>query len=221
MFSSHHFAWNLANFVTKSLMAESIKIKDLSPLVQSVLTLDERFAEMDRLSARIDEIELKSDFDFSQARKLMARFAECANSIQGDVVELSAQLNNSRTQAEAAAALVSAKAEVLQSRQSDEDVKMEAFRTLAAKVNVLGQAMKDLKKPEGETLTEEERATLAIRLNELDQELQPLIEEARLLKKEAQASKMKTLEQNAESLSQSLTAVSQKLNSFSTQQVVH
>lgn len=190
------------------------KYKDLSPLVQSVLALDERFAEMERLSQRIDEVELKSDFDFNQARRLMARFSECANSIHGDVAALSEQLNAARVRGEAAAAKVAAKADTIQSRQTDEDKKMEEFKALANKVHALGQAMRELKRPEGEVLSEDQRVQLTARLTELDLQLAPLIEEARSFKKEAQAMKMKVLEQNADSLSQSLTAVRQKLSAF-------
>lgn|GEM_PF-2145804 len=196
------------------LMSESNKIKDVSPLVQSVLTLAGHFAELDRLSARIEEMELKSEFDFTQVRRLMTRFSETAEAVSTDVIDLSSQLNNSRAQAEAAAAIVAAKAEAVQARQSEQDEKLMAFKNLAEKVNALGQEMKELRRPEGEVLSEDDRTKLTFRLSELDLQLQPLIEEARVLKKEAQSSKMKVLEQNAESLTQSLMAVSQKLAAF-------
>lgn len=195
-------------------MSELNKTKDVSPLVQSVLTLASHFAELDRLSARIDEMELKSEFDFTQVRRLMTRFSECAASVSTDVVDLSNQLNSSRVHAEAAAAIVAAKAEVIHARQTEHDEKLMAFKSLAEKVNALGQEMKELRRPEGEVLSEEDRTKLSFRLSELDLQLQPLIEEARVLKKEAQTSKMKILEQNAESLTQSLRAVSQKLAAF-------
>jgi HPt (histidine-containing phosphotransfer) domain-containing protein len=79
---------------------------------------------------------------------------------------------------------------------------------------LLGEAMRELKRPPGEVLSKEHRGQLTSRLTELDLQLQPLIEEAHTFKKEAQALKMKVLEQNAESLSQSLTAVRQKLFAF-------
>ncbi len=91
---------------------------------------------------------------------------------------------------------------------------MNVFRTLTGKVTALNEDLKGLRKPEGETLSDEERAQLTSRLGEINLQLQPLIDEALVLKNEARASKMKLLEQNADSLSQSLMAVSSKMASF-------
>ena len=100
-------------------MSETIKIKDATPFVQSVLTLDAHFSELSRLSARIDEMDMKSDFDIAQMRKLMNRFSECGQSVSEDIVALATQLNESRARAEAAAEVVAQKAVLLQARQSE------------------------------------------------------------------------------------------------------
>lgn len=192
-------------------MSESNKNKEQSPLVQSVVSLDGHFTQLERLSEKIDEIKLKSETDFAQVRRLMARFAEHGEAVSQEIVELSNQLQNARARAEAAAAIVSAKAEILQARQDDEEKKMATFRALAEKVNVLGQGIKDLRRPEGEAISEEERAQIVTRMAALEFQLQPLIEEAQNLKNEAHESRMKGLEQQAESLTQSLINVSQKL----------
>lgn len=190
------------------------KNKDLSPLVQSVLSLDGHFANLDRLSARIEEIELKSEFDFTQARNLMGHFATCAQSVSKEIVDLAHLLNEARVKAEATGKIVAAKAEQMQSRQNDEDSKMAAFRMLTNKVTLLNEDLKSLKKNEGTEISEADREAIRNKMAELSLQLQPLIEEATALKNEARVAKMKVLEQNADSLSQSLTAVSQKLSSF-------
>lgn len=187
------------------------KNKELSPLAQAVLKLDNHFSELERLSANISETELKSEFEVNQMRKLMSLFGEHGEAVGVEIVELANQLNEARTRAEAAARVVAEKAEELKNHQEKQNRNMEAFHNLAAKVQGLNEQLMGLKKPEGEALTEEERVQLAARLSELDLKLQPLIEEAMNLKHTAHDSKMKNLEQNADSLTQSLRAVSQKI----------
>ncbi len=190
------------------------KNKTQSPLVQSVLNLDGHFADLERLSARIEEIELKSEFDFTQARQLLGRFAECAQSVSTEIVDLVGFINEARIRAETAGKIVAAKAEQLQELQDKQDDKMKAFHVLAEKVATLNENLKSLKKPNGEELSESERILLVNKFGELKLQLEPLIEEAVAIKNEARTSKMKVLEQNADSLSQSLTAVKQKLTAF-------
>lgn len=190
------------------------KNKDQSPLVQSVLSLDTHFESLKRLSGRIEEIELNSEFDFNQARQLMKRFAESAQAVSTEIVDLANLLNEARVNAEATGKIVAAKAEQMQARQTAEDEKMNSFRTLTGKVTLLNEDLKSLKKDDGEEVSEEDREKIKNKMAEINLQLQPLIEEAITIKNEARASKMKVLEQNADSLSQSLMSVSQKLAPF-------
>ena len=190
------------------------KNKTKSALVESVLALDEHFSELERLSALISENELRTEFDFEQSARLLVHFANCGQAVSTEVLNLSNRLNEARVKAEEAAQIVAVRAEQVQARRSDQDQKVVAFQQLAAKVNDLGREMGALKKPEGENLSDDERARLSMRLSELDLQLQPLIDEAQKLGKQAKDSKMKALEQNAESLSQSLLAVRRKLVEF-------
>lgn len=186
-------------------------IKEQSPLVKLVLSLDTHFASLERLSERIDETELKSEFDIAQARKLMLAFSESAHAVSTEFVELLQVINDAKTRSENAARKVAAKAEQLQSRQTEEEVKFQAFRELTTKVSRINDEMKTLQKPEGTTLSSEEKAQLAEQLSSFEVQLRPLIEEALIIKKDAQKSQLKVLEQNADALSQSLTAASKKL----------
>lgn len=190
------------------------KIKDPSPLVQAVLKLDSYLSEIVRLGNKIESMDLKSDFDYEQAQKLMNRFAECGTGVSEEVMNLSATLTAARTQAEAAAQVVAAKAEQLEARQNVHQEKMDNFRTLGEKVRDLTLSLNDLKRPEGENLTEQDQAEVAARLSDFQMKLKPLIEEARTLRTDAQGSKLKTLEQGADSLVQSLSAIGRKLETF-------
>jgi hypothetical protein len=195
-------------------MNEIKKNKEQSPLVKSVLNLDSHFSDLERLSSRIEEMELRSEFDLNQARQLMSRFAEAAQAVSSEIVHLAAYLDEARSRAEANGKIVAAKAEELQLRQNEQELKLSAFRALTGKVTILNENLKLLKKPEGEEFSDLERAAVNHRLADLKLQLEPLIAEANSLKDEARTSKMKVLEQNADSLSQSLSAVSQKLSAF-------
>ncbi|WP_373998438.1 hypothetical protein [Bdellovibrio bacteriovorus] len=193
------------------------KIKNPSALVEAALKLDNYLSEIVRLGAKIDEMELKSDFDFEQVQRLMNRFTECGLGVSDEVVRLSTSLNEARAEAEKAAALVAAKAEQLEARQNQHQQKMEQFRALGEKVRELTLSLNDLKRPEGEQISDEEQSKVAMRLAAFQLQLEPLIDEARNLKKEAQVSRLKTLEQGADSLEQSLTAIGRRIHAFNSE----
>lgn len=190
------------------------KIKDPSPLVEAVLVLDSYLAEIVRLGDKIQTMDLKSDFDFEQAQKLMNRFAECGQGVTDQVLLLSQNLSEARSKADAAAQVVAERAALLENRHNEHQQKMQDFRALGEKVATLTLSLNDLKRPEGVELTEADRIQLSTRLAEFDVQLEPLIQEAKDLRTSAQDSKIKTLEQSADSLVQRLTAVRKKLEIF-------
>ncbi len=185
--------------------------KNQSALATAVLALDNYFSELNRLGAKIEEAELKADFDFDQMQKLLVRFAEYGDGVSREVVAMSQALNDARAQAESAAQKVSAKAMEFQTLQQARQLKMDQFRQLGERVHALNASLMDLKQPEGAPLSDADREMIAARLTEFEKQLLPLINEAEQLKNDAQASKMKILEQGADSLRQSLLAVNQKL----------
>jgi uncharacterized protein YoxC len=193
-------------------MPDSKTLKNPSPLVLALLTLDEHFSELNRLATRVEEIDLKSNFDFEQSERLITRFAEAGQAISEDIVLFVKVLNETREQAELAAQKVSAKAEILKGRKEDIQSKMARFQILSDKVGELNQSLMQFQRPAGEALTPTEITEMKTRLTEIAQQLQPLIEEAQVLKNIGYDSKLKTLEQNAESLRQSLIAVRVKIS---------
>jgi hypothetical protein len=195
-------------------MSDTKIIKNPSPLVLSILTLDEHFSEMARLSARIDEMDLKSNFDFEQSERLINLFAECGQAVSGDIANFVAVLNEARESTETAAQKVAIKADQLKERRDEVQEKMSQFQSLSGKVSQLNETLLAFKKPQGETLNDEDRAQLALSLTDIESKLQSLIIEAQELKEVGQHSKIKILEQNADSMRQTLIAVSQKLTSI-------
>jgi hypothetical protein len=203
-----------SNLCHKARMNDIKTNKNPSALVQSVVQLDQHFSDLIRLGARIDEMDLKSNFDYEQADRLIAHFAETGQEVSNKIRVMSAALNDARSQAETAAERVAARAEQLQARKNEIQMKMDQFRLLGEKVARLTESLSDLKQP-GEDLTSEQgQAVLTSRLANFELLLHPLIEEAKTLKEVAQSSKIKALEQSADSMRQSLIAVSQKLSSL-------
>ena len=192
-------------------MANLKKPTEQSELIKTVISLDSNFASLERLSERIGEIELKTEFDYSQIRKLMLAFAESATAVSDEIVQLAQLVSEAKIRSEEAAKVVAAKTELLQSRQNEEVAKLEAFRQLTAKVNQLHEEMKTLQASTGTDLSNEEKTRITQELAKFETRLRPLIEEAQVIKKDAQASRLKGLEQNADALGQSLKAASSKL----------
>ncbi|WP_413574670.1 hypothetical protein ACLVWU_10610 [Bdellovibrio sp. HCB290] len=190
------------------------KIKEPSPLVESVLVLDSYLSEIVRLGDKIQTMDLKSDFDFEQAQKLMNRFAECGQGVSDGVLKLSQNLTKARAKAEKAAEVIAERATLLEARHNLHQQKMQDFSLLGQKVAALTLSLNDLKRPEGSTLTDEDRNNLKTRLADFDTQLEPLIQEAKDLRTSAQESRIKTLEQSTESLVQKLTTVRKQLETF-------
>lgn len=201
-----------------SPMNETKTIKNPSPLVLAILTLDEHFSNLKRLSERIDEIDMKSNFDFEHSERLIGHFAETGQAISSDILNFVNVLNEARTQAELAAQKVSAKADQLKIRRDEIQQKMSQFQNLSEKVSKLNEALIQFKRPAGETLSEQDRVELKSKLTEVAGQLNELIDEAQHLKDVGHESKIRTLEQNADSMRQSLIDVSKKIDMMITLQ---
>lgn len=191
------------------------KLNTESPLVKSVLALDEYIAELERVGGKINSMELKSEFDLEHVRRLLTRFAECGQGVSDELTKLSTHLNEARSRAETVAGQVAQKANLLNDRKTDQQAKLDQFRILGEKVRDLNASMAALRRPEDAVLTEEERKEISDRLLDFEKQLDPLIEEAQNLREEAHSSRMKALEQNADSLAQTLLAVRDKIRTLS------
>src|SRR5689334_6810547 len=104
------------------------KAKRDSPLVKSVLALDNYLAELERVGSKINSTDMSADFDLEYIQKLMGRFAECGQGISEEVNNLSTQLRQAQGRAEEVARGVSSQAELLKIRREEQDRKLEEFR---------------------------------------------------------------------------------------------
>ncbi len=197
-------------------MSESKTIKNPSLLVSTVLTLDEHFSELKRLSDRVAEMELKSNFDFEQTEKLIKHFAEVGQTISTDIALFVNALNEARAEAELAAQKVAVKTEQLKARKEDTQGNFLRFEALNQKVAGLNVTITQFRPSPDKTLSEEERTELKNKLGNVRGQLKLFIEEAEQLKEIGREAKIKVLEQNADSMRDTLIAVSKKIDSLVT-----
>src|ERR1700756_739047 len=109
------------------LSAMSNKIKRDSPLVKSVLALDNYLSELERIGTKINSADMTSDVDVEFIQKLMTRFAECGQGISEEVANLSTRLQEAQARAETVAKGVSRQAELLKVRRDEQNEKLEQF----------------------------------------------------------------------------------------------
>jgi hypothetical protein len=185
--------------------------KQNSPLVQSVLALDQHLSELERVGDKINSTDMTTDVDMEHMQKLLTRFAECGKGVSEQVMNLSRLLNEARQRAEDVSRNVSIQIERLNVRTTEQNEKMERFRLLGERVRELNAAISEFRRPKGQSLTEEDRAKLAASIPAFDAELSVLIEELLALGQSARDSRMKSLQKNAESLAQTLQSVRKKL----------
>ena len=193
----------------------SNKAKRDSPLVKSVLALDNYLAELERTGSKINSADMTSEVDVEFIQKLMTRFAECGQGISEEVTNLSAQLQEAQARAEAVAKGVSSQAALLNVRRNEQNEKLEQFRILGEKVRDLNTAISQFRPPHGDGMTAEDRAKLTSSIPAFEAQLTTLIEELQTLRESARNSRMRALEKNAESLVQTLQVVRKKLRELS------
>jgi hypothetical protein len=182
-----------------------------SPLVSSVLALQNHLNELERVGAKINSTDLTVDIDVEFIQKLMNRFAECGQGISEEVQNFSMHLQDAQARAESVAQEVSRQAEVFKIRRAEQNEKLEQFRLLGERVGEINAAISLFRRPTGQGFTDEDRAALASTIPGLEGQLAALISELQDLRNSARSSRMRSLEKNAESLTQSLQAVQAKL----------
>src|SRR5579863_10417810 len=127
----------------------SNKTKRDSPLVQSVLALDNYLSELERVGSKINSTDLSSDFDIDFIQKLLSRFAECGQGVSEEVANLSTRLREAQARAETIAQGVTRQAELFNTRRKEQNEKMDEFRVLGERVRELTAAIAEFRRPQG------------------------------------------------------------------------
>jgi hypothetical protein len=157
--------------------------------------LDHQLAELERIGGKINSTDMTADVDVDLIQKLMARFAECGQSISEEVSNLSMHLQQAQSRAEAVAQVVSKQAGLFKARRDEQMEKLEQFRALGEKVRELTEA------------TGRDQSNIPT----FEAQLTVIVEELEKLRESARNSRMKALANNAQSLVQRLQAVLKKL----------
>lgn len=194
-------------------MAEN-RNKEKSTLVHSVQNLDQHSQNLERIGSQIASLEMRSEFDFEHAERLMLRFAEAGEGLSNEVEILATELQEVRLKAEAVSQLVASRVEQLKQRKIAIHEKREKFGQLTGKVQDLNSAIARLRPSEGSIPSETERTLMLKSLSEFEGQFESLIQEARSLRAEAHEFKLKSLEQNADALAQTLQSAKSKIVSL-------
>jgi hypothetical protein len=185
-----------------------------SPLVASVLALQNHLDELDRVGSKINATDMTSDIDVEHIQKLLAHFAVCGQGVSEEVSKLSTHLQQARARAEAVAEGVSRQAEAFSVRRQEQSEQLDKFRLLGEKVRELNSAISQSLQPQSNGSTDPDGSDLRSNIPTLERQLTALIENLQDLRNTARASRMRALEKNAESLAQTLLAVQLKLRSL-------
>ena len=184
-------------------MSDRNRPKHDSPLVTSVLRLENHLAELERVGGKITSMEVSSDVDLEHMQKLLSLFAECGEEISEEVRNLSMQLQQAQSRAEAIAREVSQQANALKVRRSEQQEYLERLSRLGERVHELNATLtadNDSSKPDIPVITEQ---------------LAALIGELQDLRNAARTSRLKSLERTADSLAQSLQSLQARLHNLS------
>lgn len=191
-----------------------MKTAELSTFGQLALKLDSDFSGIERLAQQIERLDIRTDNGLEHAVKLMGQFAQYGQSISDGIQDFAKALDESRTRSEAAAALVAARAEEIQTRSREQNELQEKFNQLGAKVQVVNAGLLQMKKPTTENFSPEEREELSAKLKEMDSYLEMFVNEASCLKTEAEHGNLKRIGRDAESLHGTLISARSKLSSI-------
>jgi hypothetical protein len=179
------------------------KARKESPLVKSVLALDNHLSELERVGTKINSTDMTADFDVEFVQRLMTRFAECGQGASSEAANLFAQLQEVQTRAESIAQGVGRQAELFKARRKEHNDRMEEFR-------ILGEKVRDLNTGIGQF--RDDPTEFKARIPALEAQLIGLLEDLDKLRLSARDSRMRTLAKHAESLAQALQSAHKKLD---------
>jgi hypothetical protein len=186
-----------------------------TPLVTSVLALQDDLDELERVGGKISSTDLSGDFDVGYVQKLLSRFAECGQRIADEMKNFLTHLQEAQVRAQTMTATVSRQAELFKNRADDQSEKLEKFRLLGERVRSLNEAIGQIRPPQGDVLTFDDRTAMESQIASVEAQLAGIIQELQDLRNSARSSRMKRLEKEAESLAHSVQALQVKLRNSS------
>jgi len=191
----------------------SVKLEALSEFGRIALKLDRDFSELERLSAKIERLNLESESDLDHAVKLLGEFALQGQEIGRDMQEFSKALEAARERSDAAAKSVSERAGRVQERQQRRAQLQERLVRLEQELKTANAGLTGGRKGDREA-SEEEKARIKTQFAELRSRLSEFIEPAEKIRDEAAQLKFRRIERDAQSMLDTLLALRRKLETI-------
>ena len=190
----------------------SLKMEDLSSFGRLAVALDEHLSELTRISGQIERLDIYSEGGLEHAFKLLNQFAEHGKSISEGMKGFSAALEEVRARSEAAAKLVSERAEVIGQRKLEQQQLREQLKQVEQKVNAANAGLAGSKRNGNGDITNEDRLKIKAQLEQLNEELKVFLAEAQAIKETAGQAKFKSVEHDANKLLDALKSSSRKID---------
>lgn len=190
----------------------SIQLDSLSSFGRAALKLDTDFSELERLSGQLQRVEIDSDSGLDRAVKILEQFAVHGQAIATGIQDFSTLLQEARLRSEAAAKLVSERAELIGQRKGQQNQIREKLNRVEQDVKVVNENLRGMKREGKSEFSEAERNQIRAELERLNGDLKKFLSDVQEIKDAATQSKFKSIERDAQSLLDALRTSSRRLD---------
>jgi len=177
--------------------------KNLSPLAQAALALDEQLQQFEQLAAAAERIDLDSQRNIERAARAVNDAAECQDRVARDIGALMEALNAARDRNQASADRLRARGETVQRRTDEAGELLKRFAALGGEAREVSALVQATAKQAG--------PSAIAQLGAIEAELGRIAEAAAELSRDANAARMTDLGGQANSLRQQMQAASNKV----------
>lgn len=190
----------------------SLHLENLSSFGRLAVQLDEHFLELIRLSGQIERLDIESESGLEHAVKALNEFAEHGKGIAEGIQGLSQALEETRARSEAAAQVVSERAQLIQQRKLQQYQIRERLSQVEEKVKAANANLAGLRRDAKSEYTNQEKLQLRADLAGLNDNLKKFLGDVQAIKKDASQAKFKTIEQDAKNLLDALQSSCRKID---------
>ncbi len=189
-----------------------LRLESLSSFGRLAVKLDEHFMEWTRLSGQIERLDIESESGLERAVKALNEFAEHGEGISEGIQGLSKVLEEARARSEAAAQVVSERAQLICQRKLQQNQVRERLSQVEEKVKAANADLAGMRRGAKSEYANEERLQMRAKLARLNGDLKKLLGDVQAIKEAAGQAKFKTIERDAKNLLDALRASCQKID---------
>jgi hypothetical protein len=188
---------------------------DISEFGEAALALDKEFLEMERLSRELERLENPSEKGLDRCETLLAEVDNCRVRLATQMQTMAQTLEEARLRNEAAERIIAERATMVHERQIEGGKLLERFRALAEMVRQISAAVAPFQHLRADRISDEDKASLASHLPQINEQLDRLVEQAEKLMNDSREANFQAMERNSDSLRQSLQSVRKRLSLLS------